>query len=65
MRRSVHDHLDHSQSTGVHRGRHTVNGPEVAERSAVDTIDEPSMRVFEYAICALAGLAALLLGFIR
>jgi hypothetical protein len=43
----------------------TVNEPDIAERSVADAIDEPSMRVFEYAICALAGIAALLLGLIR
>lgn len=42
-----------------------MNGPDIVERAVVDTIDEPSMRVFEYAICALAGIAALLLGLVH
>jgi hypothetical protein len=58
------------RGTGTtHRGT-TVKGAAVdrldlREHPVVDTIDEPSMRVFEYAICALAGIAALLLGMIH
>lgn len=50
---------------GSQLGRTPVNGPEVVDRAVVDTIEEPSMRAFEYAICAFAGIAALLLGLVR
>ncbi len=42
-----------------------MKGPEIAGQSVADPNDERSMRVFEYAICAMAGIAALLLGLIH
>ena len=42
-----------------------MNAPEIAERAVVATVDEPSMRLLEYAIGAFAGIAAFLLGLIH
>jgi hypothetical protein len=42
-----------------------VDRPDLIEQPGIDTPDDSSMRVLEYAVCALAAIAALLLGFIR
>jgi hypothetical protein len=43
----------------------TVDRPDVVEQPGIDKPEDGSMRVLEYAVCALAAVAALLLGFIR
>ena len=38
---------------------------ERGEPPATEMVDDHSMRVLEYAVCALAAIAALILGFVR
>jgi hypothetical protein len=42
-----------------------VDRPDILKPTPVDSAKDGSMRVLEYAVCALAAIAALLLGLLR